>query len=134
MKSNDSELRSERLRSFGFILGIPFAALGLWPALVHGSGGRLWAVVLGGGLIGTALVAPQTLKPAYTFWMYLGKILGWINSRIILGLCFYGLFTPLGMVMRMAGRDSMRRRFKRDLGTYRETPTPRRLSHMRDPF
>jgi hypothetical protein len=43
-------------------------------------------------------------------WMQLAEILGWINSRIILGLMYYGVFTPLGSIRRIMGRDPMRRR------------------------
>jgi hypothetical protein len=60
-------------------------------------------------LIALALAWPRSLTQVYRLWMSVGEVLGWINSRIILGALFYLLFTPLGLCMRLRGKDSMRR-------------------------
>lgn len=88
-----------------------FAVIGLLPALLGGENLRLWALVLAGVLIVSAVVLPRSLGPAYRVWMTIGGVLGWINTRIILTVVFYGVFTPVGLVRRLLGKDSMARTF-----------------------
>jgi hypothetical protein len=59
--------------------------------------------------------------------MRFGELLGRVVSPLVLAVIFYGLFTPVGMVMRLAGRDAMARRFEPGLKTYwlkRDPPGP----------
>jgi hypothetical protein len=66
--------------------------------------------------------------------MAIGEILGWINTRILLGLIFYGIFTPLGLLMRLRGQDPMRRTLTPEADTYRVVRQPRPSSHMQHQF
>jgi hypothetical protein len=66
--------------------------------------------------------------------MAVGHVLGWINTRIILGILYYGLIVPTGLVMKMFGRDPMRRAFVPDMQTYRVVREPRQPSHMKHMF
>ena len=128
------EVTSKQLRSFGLIVGGIFAVIALWPLVWRGDGLRLWAVILAGLLAVPAVVFPMSLKLLYRGWMAIGEVLGWINTRIILGLVFYGVFTPFAMLMRMRGKDPMRRGWDPDLETYREVREPRAGSHMQRQF
>ena len=58
----------------------------------------------------TAII-PQVLLPLNKLWMRLGLLLGMIVSPIVLGIIFFGLVTPYGVVMRMFGRDELRLKF-----------------------
>jgi len=118
------------LRSFGLIVGSIFAFIGIWPAVWHGQPPRLWSLILGGLLIALALVWPHSLEGVYRLWMTAGEILGWINTRLILGGLFYGLFTPLGLFMRLRGKDPMRRTWAPAAETYRVRRQPRPAAHM----
>lgn len=60
-----------------------------------------WTV--GGTLALWGLVAPSTLPPLYRAWMKFGMAIGWFNSRVILGLMFYVVILPAGLIMRLAG-------------------------------
>lgn len=51
---------------------------------------------------------PEILFPINKLWMGLGLLLGMIVSPIILGIIFFGLFTPIGLLMRLFGRDELR--------------------------
>jgi hypothetical protein len=128
----DKELK--QLRSFGLLVGGIFAVLGLWPAVVRGAEVRLWGIVVAVLLMVPALVHPRSLRLSYRLWMALGQGLGWLNTRIILGLVFYGLFTPIGWVMRLRGKDAMQRCFEPDATTYRVVRQPRPSSHMTRQF
>ncbi|HKU51362.1 MAG TPA: SxtJ family membrane protein, partial [Nitrospira sp.] len=105
-----------------------------WPFVWRHEAVRLWAVVPGGLLIAAGAVMPSLLREIYTGWMFLGHILGWINTRIILGIVFYGIVTPMGIVMKMMGRDPMRRKFNPEATTYRVVREARPVSHMRNMF
>ena len=126
------EARATRteLRNFGLIVGGIFGALAIWPAIIRGGSVRLWMVALAAVLILPALVAPRVLAPAHRAWMALGNILGWVNTRLVLGLIFFGLITPMGLVLRLTGRDPMRRAFDPNATTYRVPQTPRPGAHM----
>ena len=123
-----------QLRSFGLIVGGIFAVIGVWPALWHSQAPRLWGLLLGGVLIVLALVWPRSLAHVYRLWMAVGEVLGWINTRLILGVVFYGLFTPMGLIMRLRGKDPMRRTLTPEADTYRVVRQPRPSSHMRHQF
>ncbi len=125
----------KQLRNFGLMVGGIFAAMGLWPVLFRSDDPRLWALVLAGLLVIPALVLPRSLGPVYRGWMAIGYALGWINTRAILGVIFYGLFTPIGMVRRLLlAKDSMHRRFEPEADTYRAARQPRPSSHMKRQF
>ena len=123
------KINNKQLRSFGFLVGGVFALLGLWP-LLFGKDIRLWAVIPAGSLLFLAALVPASLGPVYRVWMKIGHVLGWINTRIILGLTFYGMFVPMGFIMRLAGKDPMRRRYNPEADTYRVPSAQRPGSHM----
>jgi saxitoxin biosynthesis operon SxtJ-like protein len=122
------------LRNFGLIVGGVFSVIGLWPAIVRNEDPRLWSLALGGMLIALGLVMPRSLKQIHFVWMKIGHVLGTINTRIILGIIYYGLITPMGMIMRFMGKDSMRRVLIHDATTYRVIRAPRLRDHMRNQF
>ena len=66
--------------------------------------------------------------------MIVGHALGWVNTRIILGIVFYGLLTPMGLAMRLFGKDSMQRQFVQEAHTYRVMRNPRPRSHLMRQF
>ena len=125
---------TKQLRQFGLIVGGIFALIGIWPALLHGRPLRTWALVLAAALVLPALVAPRRLRPVHRIWMTAGELLGWVNTRILLGLLFYGVVTPLGVLMRRLGRDPMQRAFDARAETYRVPKPVRPGSHMARQF
>ena len=128
------KVKTKQLRSFGLMVGGIFAFIGLWPKVYHGSSPRLSALILAASLILPALMFPRSLEPVYRIWMKAGQVLGWINTRIILSLIFYLLFFPVGLVMRLLGKDPMNRQFDSDATTYRVARQPRPGSHMKHQF
>ena len=71
-----------------------------------------------------ALILPIILKPVYIVWMKIGAVLGWVNTRIILGVVYFVVFVPVGLLMRLLGKDPMSRNLKENLTSYRvETQT-----------
>ncbi len=129
-RSSPTEDTIKQHRSFGLMVGGIFIAIGVWPLIRRGEDIRLWAVILGSLLVVLGLLIPGRLGPIYKAWMAVGHILGWVNTRIILGVIYYGLLTPMGLVMRLAGRDAMRVHDDVSASTYRVVRSPRPRSHM----
>lgn len=125
---------TKQLRSFGLIVGGIFALIGIWPIIWRGQPPRLWSLILGGLLIGLALISPRSLTQVYRLWMTVGEALGWLNTRIILGVIFYALFTPMGLCMRLRGKDPMRRTLAPEVESYRVVRQPRSPTHMMHQF
>ena len=110
----------KQLREFGLLIGFGFPLLIGWliPAL-SSHGLRVWTLWVGflGILIG--LTYPRLLNYPYKFWMKLGLILGWVNSRIILGLVYMIVLLPIAFIMRIIRYDPLRTKLKGEK-TYRE--------------
>ena len=81
----DHAATRKELRQFGLLVGAVFTVIGLWPLVVRGEPLRLWAIGIGGLLIVCGGILPQVLWPIHKGWMWVGHILGWINTRILLG-------------------------------------------------
>ncbi|MBX3350962.1 MAG: hypothetical protein KF747_19750 [Nitrospira sp.] len=134
MNSADHHATEKDLRQFGLLVGSVFAVIGLWPILFRSESPRLWAVILGCLLIALGAIAPRSLTQVHAGWMKIGHVLGSINTRIILGVIYYLLITPMGLAMRLMGKDSMHRTLARDAETYRVVRAPRPRQHMRNQF
>lgn len=130
----DTKATTRQLRSFGLTVGGIFAIIGLWPAVFRGADPRWWALVLTGLLGIPALLFPRILGPAYRGWMAIGQVLGWINTRIILGVLFYTLFLLMGLLLRLMGKDPMHRKLDPSAKTYRVPRQFRPASHMQHQF
>lgn len=125
---------AKELRQFGWIVGGVFSIIGLWPLIFRGEPLRFWAIGIGGILILLGALLPRSLRPIQRVWMAVGHVLGWLNTRIILGIVFFGLITPMGIVMRLLGKDPLRLSATRDASSYRVVRTPRPRTHMRNQF
>ena len=128
------QVDTKELRRFGLIVGGIFLIIGLWPVIFRGESPRIWAASLGGTLVGLGLVFPVSLKHVHRVWMKIGHVLGAINTKIILGIIYYGLITPMGMAMRLMGKDSMHRLLVQDATSYRVVRAARPRCHMRNQF
>lgn len=68
------------------------------------------------GLLG--LIAPPLIKPVFVGLSVLTFPIGWVVSNLVLVLAFFLIFTPIGLFMRLIGRDALSRRFDRAATTY----------------
>ena len=130
----DQAATRKELRQFGLMVGAVFTVIGLWPLVFRGEPLRLWAIGTGGLLIACGGILPQLLAPIHKGWMWVGHIMGWINTRILLGIVFYALVTPIGLVFRLMGKDTMRQAFAESSTTYRVVRSPRPPAHMKYQF
>lgn len=124
------------MRSFGLTVGGVFALVfGTLIPLIRGRGLSTWAWIVGGLLIVPALIYPKSLVPVHKVWMGAAEILGRINSRIILGIIYFLLFTPLGLFIRLVGWDPLGRRFDKKATSYRKIASDTsELSRIESPY
>ena len=64
------------------------------------------------------IVIPFILKPIYWVWMIFATILGWILTRVILSLLFYVIFTPIGLILRLFGKQFLEFKWNKTDSTY----------------
>lgn len=131
---NHNTATTKDLRSFGLLVGAVFCVIGIWPLVFRGEPMREWVVGGGGLLVLLGGVAPLLLRPLHTGWMWIGHVLGWINTRILLSIVFYGLITPIGLIFRLMGKNTVRQAFSESSTTYRVIRTPRPKNHMKFQF
>ncbi len=103
-------------RAFGLAFGAAFSMIGLLP-LAFGGPARLWSLALAGALLFTALIDPRLLAPLNRVWTRLG-LLQRVLTPLLMGLLFYGVVTPTGLALRLAGKDVLDRRFDREADSY----------------
>ena len=113
-----NEITTKQLRSFGLTVGGVFAGIGLWPLVIHFAEPRWWSLIVAAILVLPAVIYPQSLFWPHKGWMLVGHVLGFINTRIILGLVFYVVVTPIGIIRRMLGKDPMGRQLSPELDSY----------------
>lgn len=123
---------AEELRRFGGSLLVGFALIGSLAYLygVHSTGWRDWSVgTLPLALWTTGAVAgslglsgAKIALPVYWAWMGIAFVMGNIVSHLILALFYYGMITPMGFCMRLAGRDKLSLRRRRAASYWRDVP------------
>ncbi len=79
-------------------------------------------------LIPCALLHPPLLRGPERVWIAAGLGLGWLSSRIALSLVFFLVLTPLGLLMRLAGRDILGRRRSAGVSSYLQVRRTRRFA------
>ncbi|NIR28423.1 MAG: sxtJ [Gammaproteobacteria bacterium] len=123
------------LREFGLVIGGMVAGLfGLMFPWLLESPVPVWPWALGGILGVWALVAPDTLRPVYRLWMRFGLLLNRVTTPIILGVVFFLIITPVGFVMRLAGKDPMARRLDGAARSYRVASRETDKDNMEKPY
>jgi hypothetical protein len=113
-------------RAFGLVFTAFFLIVGFWP-LWRGAAPRPWALGLGALFLAVSLINPRLLAPLNRLWLFLGLALHSVVSPLVLGLLYYTTVTPIGLVMRLVGKDPLRLRFDPDAPTYwleRRPPGP----------
>ena len=115
------KISQKQLIDFGLLIGLGFPLIIGWllPS-IFGHDFRAWTIWIGIPALIMAGIKPSLLLHPYKLWMALGHALGWVNSRIILGLVFLLVLQPIAFVMRLFGYDPLRKEIKIKKKSYRE--------------
>lgn len=127
-------IRGSSNRSFGLIFAAFFCIIALLPLFSRGEV-RLWALMVAAVFAVIAITVPSILTPLNKAWMRLGLLLHRVVNPIVLGLMFLIAIVPIGLLMRLIGKDLLRLKFSRDASSYwivREPkgPDPRSLNRQ----
>jgi len=122
-------------RSFGWVFTAFFTLVGAY-SLWRGGTVYPWSFGLAAVISVVTIARPEWLAPLNRLWMKFGELLHRVVSPVVLGVIFYGVFTPVGFVMRMARRDTMKRKFEPTAPTYwiRRSPPGPAVDSFRDQF
>ena len=115
MKKDSVKIPSNR--SFGFLFFIVFLAISLWP-LKSQEDLRLWAFILALIFFVLGILNSKFLTPLNKLWMKFGIFLGSIVSPFVMGVVFFMVVTPVGLIMRFLGKDLLRIKKSKFVSTY----------------
>jgi hypothetical protein len=129
------ELDAKGLREFALTTGAIVAGLfGLFfPWLLERPWPR-WPWVLAAVLVAWGLMAPGTLRPVYRGWMRFGLLLSKVTTPVVMGLVFFLVVVPTGLIVRLRGKDSLQRRFEPGRASYRVASTKAPRENFERPF
>jgi hypothetical protein len=110
-------------RSFGLVFAGLFALLGTL-SLYRGGTGWYYCFPLAALIVMLAYAAPGMLAPLNRLWAKFGHLLHMLISPLLLGVVFYLCIVPIGWLMRLSGKDPMRRKFEPAAKSYWIVRTP----------
>ena len=115
--SYKSKLKISSNRSFGLVFFVVFLIISLWP-LISGDLIRIWSAIISLIFLILGLTNSKFLTPLNRLWFKFGMILGAIVAPIVLGFIFFLVVTPIGLVMRIMGRDILNKKYDKKRETY----------------
>lgn len=125
--------RSSTDRAFGVLFGAVFLIVALWPLWSTGRP-AWWALALSLVFFVLALAWPNTLDPLNRLWSRFGALLHRIVSPIVLGVMFFGVLLPVGLLMRLTGKNFLRLARKPNADSYWIEREPSRPDHFKNQF
>lgn len=120
------EVKGSSDRGFGLTFATVGAVVALWP-LTSGSEPRWWLLAAAVAVAAISLIAAPILHPLNRLWLRFGLMLHRIVSPVVLGVVFYGVLTPVGLILRARGKDPLRLSLDKGAASYwitREPPGP----------
>jgi len=109
----------KELRTFG-LCALAFLALVGWIVFRRSGSMPMGASIAGVGFVLAVLgvSVPRALRPVWVVLMVINYPLGWVITHVVMAIIFYLVVTPVGIIMRLTGRDPMERAFDRTAKTY----------------
>ena len=108
MSSNNIKIGSNK--SFGIVFFVFFLIVAVYP-LLKGNDLRIWAIILSLIFLILGVLNSVILSPLNKLWFKFGLILGRAISPIIMGIIFFIVVTPIGLLMRLIGKDLLNLKF-----------------------
>jgi hypothetical protein len=128
-----SEIELPSNRKFGFFFTFVFAA----AAYFYYSTNVAWAYVFVAAALAfllVTLIKSDALLPLNKLWMRFGLLLGMIVSPIVLGVIFFGLFTPIAILMRLSGRDELHLKYAQKVSHWISRDQPIKSESFKQQF
>ena len=129
MKNNNIKISSNK--SFGLVFFIFFLIVSFYP-LVNGEDIRKWSLVFSIIFLVLGLTNSKILNPLNKFWFKFGIFLGKLISPVIMGIIFFLVVTPIGIIMRFFGKDVLNLKYNKNKSYWIEKNGPK--SKMKNQF
>ena len=104
-------------RNFGLVFFIVFLIVSTWP-LTYEEPIRIWPAIISLIFLILGLMNSKLLTPLNKLWFKFGMILGAIIAPIVMGVIFFLVITPIGLIMRIMGKDLLKKRYDKKKETY----------------
>ena len=91
-------------KSFGIVFCIVFLIIAFFP-LIYGEPYRIWSIIISTIFLFLGLINASILTPLNIIWTKFGMLLGKFVSPIIMGLVFFGVVTPISIIMKLLRKD-----------------------------
>ena len=91
-------------RNFGIVFSIVFLIISLWPLLSQNDI-RIWSLIISGIFLILGLINSKLLLPLNKIWFKFGILLGNFIAPIVMGIVYFMVVTPTGLIMRLLGKD-----------------------------
>ena len=118
-------------RSFGIVFFIVFLLIATYP-LLKGNDLRIWSLLISFGFLILGLINSKILSPLNKLWFKFGLFLGKIISPLIMGFIFFAVVTPIGILMRILGKDLLNLKYNKKKSYWIEKTGPK--SKMKNQF
>ena len=120
-----SNIKISSNRNFGLVFFFIFLVVSIWP-LTHNESPRIWSAIISLAFLILVLTRSKLLTPLNRLWAKFGIILGSIIAPIVMGVVFFLVITPIGLVMKIIGKDLLSINYDKKKETYwvkRDKPT-----------
>jgi hypothetical protein len=97
-------------RSFGIVFFVVFLLISTYP-LINGDELRLWSLIISIVFLFLGLLNSKILNPLNKLWFKFGIFLGKIISPLVMGIIFFLVVTPIGLLMRLLNKDLLNLKF-----------------------
>ena len=118
-------------RSFGIVFFIVFLLIALYP-LTYNEEIRVWSVIISLIFLVLGLLNSKILTPLNKLWFKFGILLGKVVSPLIMGIIFFFVVTPIGLIMRLLGKDVLNLKYNKNKSYWIEKSGPK--SKMKNQF
>ena len=125
------ELKIGSNRSFGIVFFIVFLLIALYP-LIHSEEIRFWSIIISLIFLVLGLLNSKILAPLNKLWFKFGIFLGKIISPLTMGIIFFLVVTPIGLIMRLLGKDVLNLKYNKSKSYWIEKSGPK--SKMKNQF
>ena len=100
----------KRYKEFGYLVGFGFPLIiGYLIPYFSGHTFRTWTLFFGIPILIIGIIKPSFLKYPFKIWMKIGYLLGWINSKLILGIVYIVVLQPISLMMKLLGHDPLKK-------------------------
>jgi len=106
-------------RKFGYFFSLVFSLLAIY-FYFNNSSFYLLSIILGVIFLLITLIKPEILLPLNKLWMRFGFLLSLFVSPLIMAIIFFGIFTPIGLFMRIIGRDELKLKYSKNISNWKK--------------